>query len=148
MSDDAPLVRQWMLIKILASRRLGATVNELAEELAVSLKTVRRDLAHLRSVGFSLEEATGEYGRKRWRLDAGWKGDLAFTFDEALALYLGRRSLEPLAGTLFYEAPFARFAHRSTRVRWLTSTNWPAGFTRRRSVPRTMPTKPRSSINC
>ena len=29
---------------------------------------------------------------------------MAFTFDEAIALYMGRRLLEPLAGTLFWEA--------------------------------------------
>jgi len=39
---------------------------------------------------------------------------LTFTFDEAMALYLGRRFLEPLAGTLFWEA--AQRAFRKIRA--------------------------------
>jgi predicted DNA-binding transcriptional regulator YafY len=44
---------------------------------------------------------------------------LAFTFDEALALYLGRRLLDPLAGTFFWQA-----AHRAFRkIRATLGTN-------------------------
>ncbi|MCO6459368.1 MAG: WYL domain-containing protein [Pirellulaceae bacterium] len=115
MKNDPPLVRQWLLIKILAARRQGATVGELTGEMRVSMKTIRRDLVALRNAGFPLEEQAGEYGRKSWSLDAQWpRTDLSFTFDEALALYLGQRFLEPLAGTLFWQS--AQSALRKIRA--------------------------------
>lgn len=105
MGEQLALVRQWILLKALSVRNDGLTICELAGELEVSEKTIRRDLTTFKTVGFPIEEATGAYGRKSYRLDPGWrKPDLAFTFDEALALYLGRKFLQPLAGTLIWEA--------------------------------------------
>ena len=105
MRDESGLRRQWILLKALSSRRLGLTVREMAEELGVVDKTVRRDLALFRSVGFPLEETVGEFGRKTWRIaPAGIQPPLSFTFDEAVALHLGRRLLAPLAGTAFGDA--------------------------------------------
>ena len=48
MPDDPALVRQWRLIKILSGNRYGATVRELAEEMHVAEKTIRRDLQDVR----------------------------------------------------------------------------------------------------
>jgi len=102
--DESSLRRQWLLLKALSSRRLGLTVREMAEELGVVDKTVRRDLSLFRSVGFPLEESVGEFGRKTWRIAVGTRPALSFTFDEAVALHLGRRLLAPLAGTAFGDA--------------------------------------------
>src|SRR5262245_58675169 len=100
MSEEPSLQRQWILLRALASRRLGLTVREMARELGVTEKTIRRDLARFSRVGFPLEESVGEIGRKTWRIvPAGTQPPLSFAFDEAAALYLGRRLLEPLAGT-------------------------------------------------
>lgn len=105
MGEQSALVRQWILLKVLSVRDGGLTVGELAREMEVSDKTIRRDLSTFKTAGFPIEEATGDYGRKSYRLDSGWgKPDLAFTFDEALALYLGRKFLQPLNGTLIWEA--------------------------------------------
>lgn len=105
MNLDSPLVRQWILLRELSARQVGATVRDLAAKLEVSDKTVRRDLEMLAGAGFPLESETGEFGRKHWRMASSWQpGDIRFTFEEALALYLGRRQLEPLAGTLIWEA--------------------------------------------
>lgn len=112
MRGESPLVRQWILLRSLCARRYGATVKELAEELRVNEKTVRRDLAVFHQAGFPLQETVEEFGRKRWRIESARPG-LAFTFDEAAALYLGRRFLEPLAGTPFWEA--AQRAFRKIR---------------------------------
>ena len=72
------------------------------EETGVGQKTIRRDLAAFSSAGFPLVSETGEYGRKTWRVADAWgQPPLTFRFDEALALYLGRRFLQPLAGTFF-----------------------------------------------
>ncbi len=105
MPDDPALVRQWRLIKILSGNRFGASVQELAQEMKVAEKTIRRDLQTFEQVGFPLEQTEGEHGRKTWRMKAGHgQPELNFAFDEALALYLGRRFFEPLAGTHFWEA--------------------------------------------
>jgi predicted DNA-binding transcriptional regulator YafY len=115
MPDDPALRRQWILLKALSSSRLGLTVRALAEDLGVTEKTVRRDLARFRGLGFPLEERVGAFGRKSWRIaPAGDQPPLSFSFDEAAALYLGRRLLDPLAGTAFGDA--ARRAAEKVRA--------------------------------
>ncbi len=115
MPSDSPLVRQWILLRTLCARRYGSTVKELAEEMDVSEKTIRRDLDTFLTAGFPLEETVGDFGRKSWIISqAKHQPDIGFTFDEAIALYLGRHFLEPLAGTLFWEA--AQRAFRKIRA--------------------------------
>lgn len=115
MSEQPPLVRQWALLRALCARHYGATVKELADTLGASVKTVRRDLETFRQAGFPLEEKVEEFGRKKWRIDPAKTGPgLTFAFDEALALYLARRLLDPLAGTPFWEA--AQRAFRKVRA--------------------------------
>jgi len=116
MPGSAPLIRQWLILRLLAARPPGITLREIAEEMEVSEKTIGRDLATFREAGFPVEEETGSRGRKTWRLCKDGKDDLplGFAFDEALALYLGRRFLEPLAGTMLWEA--AQNAFRKIEV--------------------------------
>ena len=120
MPDQPPLVRQWVLLKMLCSRHYGVSVREAAEELGVSQKTIRRDLESFQAAGFPMQERVEERGRKAWRIETpeGAPG-LSFAFDEAVALYLGRHLLEPLAGTLFWEA--AQSAFRKIRASLSTS---------------------------
>ena len=115
MAEQPPLVRQWVLLRALCARHYGATVKELAEELGVSLKTIRRDLDVLGGAGFPMEETVEQFGRKKWRIDPERaQPGLTFTLDEAISLYLGRHLLEPLAGTLFWDA--AQRAFRKIRA--------------------------------
>ena len=105
MADQLPLVRQWVLLRTLCSRHFGVTIKDMVHELNVGEKTIRRDLETFRAAGFPLKEVKGEFGRKTWHIDAGKaEPGLSFAYDEAIALYLGRRFLEPLAGTMFWEA--------------------------------------------
>src|SRR4051812_31487122 len=115
MNHDSPLVRQWILLKTLSSRHYGVTIQEMSQELGVTEKTIRRDLTTFQQMGFPLDETVGDHGRKSWRIQ-GTAGQplMTFALDEALALYLGRRFLEPLAGTLFWEA--AQNAFRKIRA--------------------------------
>ncbi len=102
---DQSLLRQWRLLKALSVRRLGNPLKEMAQELEVNVRTIRRDLELFRRLGFPIREETGEFNRKRWRIAAEWnEPHKCFTFDEAIALFLARRSFEPLAGTPFWEA--------------------------------------------
>jgi len=105
MADQLPLVRQWILLRKLCSCHYGVTIKDMVHELSVSEKTIRRDLETFQAVGFPLNETVGEFGRKTWHMEDGKsEPGLHFAFDEAIALYLGRRFLEPLAGTMFWDA--------------------------------------------
>jgi predicted DNA-binding transcriptional regulator YafY len=115
MNDESPLIRQWILLRTLAARKYGATVKELAREAGVSIKTIRRDLETFQTAGFPLREVVGDFGRKKWHLESAKPpAELNFTWDEAAALYLGRRLLEPLMGTIFWQA--AREAFRKIQA--------------------------------
>src|SRR3954453_8162842 len=104
MPDETPIKRQWTLLRSLSSRQYGLTVREMAAEAGVNDKTIRRDLDLFRAIGVKLEEEAGDFGRNRWRMESLGHPPLCFSFDEALALSPGRQSLEPLAGTLFWDA--------------------------------------------
>ena len=62
MSDHEPLPRQWLILKTLSSRHYGASVAEMAAELGVTEKTIRRDLKAFDEVGFPIEEQVGDHG--------------------------------------------------------------------------------------
>jgi predicted DNA-binding transcriptional regulator YafY len=105
MRDENGLRRQWTLLRLLASRTLGLTIRQMGHELRVTERTIRRDLNVFRSVGFPLQETVGDYGRKTWKITSGRdQPQLSFTYDEAIALYVGQQLLEPLAGTPFGDA--------------------------------------------
>lgn len=115
MSDQPPLIRQWTLLRLLGARRFGATIKEMAEEMGTSTKTIRRDLETFTAAGFPLEETVGDHGRKTWRLNQDkCSPSLTFAYDEAMALYLGRQFMEPLAGTVFWTA--AQHAFKKIRA--------------------------------
>ena len=115
MSEEVPVHRHWILLRTLGARRHGLTVREMAQEMGVAEKTIRRDLVLFKRLAFPLEEADGERGRKTWRLGAGGSAPpLQFTFDEAVALYLARPFLAPLAGTELWQA--AQSALRKIRA--------------------------------
>ena len=79
MPDEPPRLRQWKLMSLLSARRYGLTIRELAREMDVGEKTIRRDLDLFRRVGMPLEATSGERGRKTWRI-AGERGQPPLTF--------------------------------------------------------------------
>jgi len=97
------VIRQWKLLHALESSRHGATIQGLADELAVTTRTIRRDLAALQEAGFPLFDERDDEGRVHWRLDGMvLKGlDTGFTLPELCALYLSRNLLETVAATPF-----------------------------------------------
>ena len=103
MPRNQEVIRQWKLLHALEASRHGATIQALAEELEVTTRTIRRDLAALQEAGFPLFDEHDEDGRARWRLDGQvLKGlDTGFTLQELCALYLGRNLLETVAATPF-----------------------------------------------
>jgi len=99
MAEMTALERQWRLLQAMIARRNGETVTELAVELQVSEKTIRRDLSLLQKVGFPLSEIVGRKGLKRWKVSVEHGPPAAIRWDEAATLYLGRKLMQPLAGT-------------------------------------------------
>src|SRR5262245_27293448 len=52
-------IRQWQILRSLASSRLGIAVGELAAEHGVTTRTIRRDLSALGRAGFPLYQEEG-----------------------------------------------------------------------------------------
>jgi predicted DNA-binding transcriptional regulator YafY len=115
MAELPGIHRQWLLLRMLSRRGPGRTIQELADEFGTCERTIRRDFELLGSIGFSFVAACGPHNRKTWRLDTDdILAGLVFNVDELAALYLGRRFLEPLAGTFVWEA--AQEAFKKIRV--------------------------------
>lgn len=110
MADRPTLIRQWQLLRQLSASHQGCCVRDLAAEYEVSEKTIRRDLNALTDGGFQLVSASGIRGEKRWRLERS--SEFAAThldIGEVAALFLGRRFLEPLAGTTLWNSAQSAF---------------------------------------
>ena len=103
MPRNQEVIRQWRVLHALESSRHGVTINALADELDVTTRTIRRDLAALQEAGFPLYDDRNDDGRALWRLDGQiLKGiETGFTLAELCALYLSRNLLESVAGTPF-----------------------------------------------
>ena len=111
MRSTPQIQRQWHILIALMSRRMGMTIKELAEEVSVDDRTIRRDLNALRKANFPLEERITAHGCKHWKIiDGGANVPIHFNWSEAVALYLGRRLLDPLAGTNFWTSAQSAFS--------------------------------------
>ena len=97
------VIRQWKVLHALETARHGVAIDALADELGVTTRTIRRDLAALQEAGFPLYDEKDDDGRVRWRLEGQvLKGlETGFTLAELCALYLSRNLLESVAGTPF-----------------------------------------------
>ena len=103
MPRNQEVIRQWKILHALESSRHGTTIPALADELDVTTRTIRRDLAALQEAGFPLFDERDADGGVRWRLDGQvLKGlETGFTLPELCALYLSRNLLEAVAATPF-----------------------------------------------
>lgn len=95
------LVRQWELVRALATKHYGLTVRQLLELTGTSKQTLYRDLETLRHAGVPLLAATSN-GEARYRLLHGAElPALGLTALQIAALHLARAQLEPFAGAAF-----------------------------------------------
>ncbi len=98
------LARQWQLVQKLARSRGGVHVDDLAEEIGCTRRTVYRDLDALAFAGFPLTSERRD-GRTFYRfIDTYRLGDVPFTADEVLALAFGEDLLRTLEGTVFHDS--------------------------------------------
>lgn len=100
MAESPQLLRQWKILQLLETSRIGVTLAELVQEAEVSEKTIRRDLKVLQSV-FDIQDVSGPAGR-RWKMDS-LSDQMGFTLTELMSIYLSQQFLEPLAGTPFWQ---------------------------------------------
>ena len=103
MPRNQEVIRQWKVLHALESSRHGVSIDALAQDVGVTTRTIRRDLAALQEAGFPLYDEHDDQGRARWRLDGQvLKGlETGFTLAEMCALYLSRNLLESVVGTPF-----------------------------------------------
>jgi len=98
------LARQWRLIQLLARRRYGAGLDDLAAELECHKRTVYRDLDALQFAGFPVTSEKRD-GRVFYRVIEGFDlGEAPFTPDELMALAFSEDLLRGLAGTVFHDS--------------------------------------------
>jgi predicted DNA-binding transcriptional regulator YafY len=90
------------LVRILASR--SVTIRDLAHQLLVSPRQVRRDLHRIEEEGHPLSYSE-DGGERNWQLPLGYRGvpPIAISPYELMALYLAKSQLQYLDGTPFVE---------------------------------------------
>lgn len=74
MSRNQRLVRELRLLQLLECRH-GRTLNELAAEMGVCQRTIRRDLEAFEEAGIALVDEGSEQ-RRRWRV-YNWRKEAA-----------------------------------------------------------------------
>ena len=107
--NDGDFPRQWKLTKLLSECSPGLTAMELATALGVTDRTIKRDLAVLRAVEIPLVETVESRGAKRYCIEIDQTRIPRLNFEEVAALWLGRRFLDPLAGTTLWRAALQAF---------------------------------------
>jgi len=103
MARGEPLFRQWQLLKTLQANRFGLAIEDLAERLEYSKRTVQRDLGSLQQVGFPISFEQRDFGKRFWKLAPHYieSEKLQLTVVEMISLFLSQQLLAPLAGTPF-----------------------------------------------
>lgn len=114
-SLSARLRRAVWIIRLLSQHPKGLSVYEIAESREVAVKTIRRDIKLLKDEGLPIEETLAEHGKKLWRITARVE-QISFNYHELLSLFLGRRLLEPFAGTPLFEGIHSLFQKLETQL--------------------------------
>jgi len=105
MAKGSQLSRQWQLLRVLESFRFGISIEELAKKVQSSRRTIERDLATLRKIGFPIFCESREFGKKFWRLEKHFLESDKFIVGptEMISMHLAKQCLTPLSGTCFGE---------------------------------------------
>ena len=99
------LGRQWRIIQILISSKMGKTAAALAEEIECNPRTVYRDLEALQVAGFPIYTDKVQ-GKNLWSLLDTVKHEMPIPFNltELMALYFSRDMLKVFRDTVFYDS--------------------------------------------
>lgn len=101
MARGESLLRQWKLLKILQSRRMGTSLRDLADLAGYNERTIQRDLRLLIEAGFPVAHTNDEFGKRFWRLPSQFleREGTVLSLTEAVSLYFAKELLTPLTGT-------------------------------------------------
>ncbi|MDZ4847751.1 MAG: DeoR family transcriptional regulator [Pirellulaceae bacterium] len=99
MADKSSIGRIFSLLRQLADRTSAHDIASLAHLFQISEKTIRRDLKELKDQGIQVVETTGSKNHKTYALDRSQLPPLRLTYDEALAVFLGKSTLTAFEGT-------------------------------------------------
>ena len=125
---NAEVIRQWQVLREIEARRTGVTIHELARQVKVSTRTIRRDLQALQEAGFAVYDEGEENETKKWRLDAMPFRAVqeGLSVADVAALYLSRSVVESLSGWPLADElrdAFAKIEHAlNPRMREFLST--------------------------
>ena len=105
MARGDQLGRQWKIIQILVSSKMGKSAAELATELECHPRTLYRDLEALQVAGFPIYTEKVE-GKNLWSLLDTVKHQMPvpFSLTELMALYFSRDMLKVFKDTPFYDS--------------------------------------------
>jgi len=104
MPDFSPVARILTLMRVLADEHMDRDISSLASFIGTSTKTIRRDIAELKSQGIVISERSESNNRKVYSIDKSTLPPLKLTFDEALAIVFGTKTLSGFEGTGLEEA--------------------------------------------
>ena len=105
MARGDQLGRQWRIIQILITSKLGKSAAELADEIECHPRTVYRDLEALQVAGFPIYTERVD-GKNLWSLldTVKHRIPIPFSLTELMALYFGSDMLKVFQGTVFYDS--------------------------------------------
>jgi predicted DNA-binding transcriptional regulator YafY len=106
MSSNARIVS---MMRLLADPLSPVDVKSLAGHFNTSEKTIRRDLKELKNQGIQLLEATGQKNQKVYSLERSSLPPMHLTFDEAMAIFLGKSQLIAFHGSGVEDAANSAF---------------------------------------
>lgn len=97
---NAEVIRQWQILKSIEASRTGVTIHELARQVSVTTRTIRRDLQALQEAGFAVFDEGEENETKRWKLQAQPFKTLqdGLSVSDVASLYLSRALVEAMPG--------------------------------------------------
>lgn len=106
MEKSKQIERHWALLKCLSHNPEGLTLEQLSTKLQVSSRTVQRDIMCMKSAGVEInEDQTEPSGKKVFCFaHSDDQGSVSFSYDEAVAFYIGRQFLEPMMGSIIWSA--------------------------------------------
>ena len=106
MEKISQIARQWAMLHHLSQNPDGVSIDDLSKELHVSSRTIQRDLSSMKDAGVSIdEEQKLASGKKFLSFVFPAEGkNIHLSYDEAVALYVGRQFLEPMMGSILWEA--------------------------------------------
>jgi predicted DNA-binding transcriptional regulator YafY len=105
MARNQEVTRQWSILRTLDANRTGVHIKDLAKELGVVDRTIRRDIAALIEAGFPLYDETRDQ-RTYWKIREKTfqrLSEVGLSLPEMSALYFGRSVLQCLVGPPFRE---------------------------------------------